>query len=207
MTCDECIDLLGDAVEQSLKPEAEAAVRDHCAHCEDCPSLLADLQAIRRTASALDRGVPSQAVWQRIARRTIDARRSWLPLTAAASIVIVTATGATVYWTTHRAAPSSDVRSALALSAEAEIQQAEAHYEKAIAALEQLTANKQNTLDPQVNDAIVRSLGIIDKAIADSRAALRDDPSSEVAQASLLDALRAKTALLQETISLMNPRS
>src|SRR5262249_52581092 len=145
-------------------------------------SLLDDLLAIRSTAAALDRGVLSQEVWQRVARRTVDARRSWLPLAAAASIAIIAAAGAGLYWThAQRSQASNDSSIALALNAEAEIQEAEAHYEKAIAALEQLTSNKQNTLDPNVNEAIVRSLETIDKAIADSRTALRADPGSDIA--------------------------
>ena len=88
-----------------------------------------------------------------------------------------------------------------------ELQLAEQHYDNAIVALEKLTADKQNTLDPQVADAIEQSLATIDKAIGDSRAALESQPDSIVAQTSLLEALRMKVSLLQETVSLMNAHS
>jgi hypothetical protein len=47
-----------------------------------------------------------------------------------------------------------------------------------------------------------RNLAAIDRAIDESRAALADEPSSAVAQDSLLDALDTKVALLQDTVAL-----
>jgi hypothetical protein len=95
----------------------------------------------------------------------------------------------------------------LARNAASELQLAEQHYENAIVALERLTVNKDNTLDPVVAAQIAQSLQSIDRAISDSRAALKSEPDSFVAQTSLLEALRMKVALLQETVSLMNARS
>jgi len=208
MSCEECAELLGDAVDASLSPSAKTALDEHLAQCDACRALLADLVEIRSTASALDRRIPSQEVWTRIEAGTMERRRSWLPLAAAAALTIAVLGGAWLTFSTrNRPQPAPDEAAALATSAEAEIQQAEEHYAKAISALEQLTANRQNTLDPQVNEAIAQSLRTIDRAIADSRDALKADPGSEVAQASLLEALRTKVALLRETVSLMNPRS
>ena len=91
--------------------------------------------------------------------------------------------------------------------AASELQLAEQHYLNAIASLEQLTVRKDSALDPAVAAEIAQSLQSIDRAIDDSRAALETDPGSFVAQTSLLEALRMKVALLQETVSLMNARS
>jgi hypothetical protein len=138
---------------------------------------------------------------------------SWSSLAAAAALLIAAAGTIALYVNGHRTAPAASVgrsgsdATSLAQSAELEIQQAEQHYDKAIAALEQLTAGTQDSLDPRVADAIAQSLRTIDQAIAESRAALKTDPGSDVAQSSLLEALRMKVALLQETISLMNARS
>ena len=91
--------------------------------------------------------------------------------------------------------------------ATSELQLAEQHYLNAIASLEQLTVQRDSTLDPAIAAEIAQSLQSIDRAIDDSRAALKADPRSFVAQTSLLEALRMKVALLQETVSLMNARS
>ena len=72
----------------------------------------------------------------------------------------------------------------------------------AIAALEKLTVAQDTALDPMVAAEIAQSLQSIDRAIDDSRAALKAEPGSFVAQTSLLEALRMKVALLQETVSL-----
>jgi tetratricopeptide (TPR) repeat protein len=113
-----------------------------------------------------------------------------------------------VWFATRPGAPSNaDGASNLVRSAASELQQAEQHYQNAITALEQLTVAKESALDLAVAAEIAQSLASIDRAIADSRAALKSDPDSFVAQTSLLEALRMKVALLQETVSLMNARS
>ena len=211
MTCDECAEVLGDAVDGTLTGAAEAALREHIGQCEACAALLSDLHAIRRSAAALDRHKPSPDLWQTISARTAEPRRSWswMPLAAAAVLAIAIGSTAWLYVSRTQSArvPAEAEAHDLATSAESEIQQAEAHYDKAIAALEQLTAGKEQTLDPRVAEAIAASLHTVDQAIVDSRAALKTDPASAVAQASVLEALRAKVSLLRETVSLINATS
>lgn len=209
MNCDECSEFLGDAVEASLSPAQEAALRDHCSRCDDCRDLLRDLLEIRRAAATLERRTPPPEIWDRIAGRLATRRVLWAPLAAAATLAVVLAGATWFYFAADRPVPSGAPESTvdLARSAESELQQAEQHYENAIAALEQLTAGKQGSLDPQVADAIRQSLATIDDAISDSRAALKAQPDSAIAQTSLLEALRMKVALLQETVSLINVRS
>ena len=86
---------------------------------------------------------------------------------------------------------------------EQELAAAAKHYEAAIAQLE--TVARQNTTALPA-DAAVRlqvSLTQIDKYIAESRAALVDEPQSEPARDSLFDALRRKVTVLQDTVALM----
>jgi len=45
---------------------------------------------------------------------------------------------------------------------------------------------------------------VIDQAILESRAALRTQPASEPAQASLVENFKAKLGLLQDTVALIN---
>jgi hypothetical protein len=174
------------------------------------------LTEIRATAATLYRHTPSPELWQAIAAQVEPAspkrpdygfsRVDWPRLAAAAALMIML--GAGVWFATRPGAPSNaDGASNLVRSAASELQQAEQHYQNAITALEQLTVAKESALDPAVAAEIAQSLASIDRAIADSRAALKSDPDSFVAQTSLLEALRMKVALLQETVSLMNARS
>jgi hypothetical protein len=100
--------------------------------------------------------------------------------------------------------PGNAQSSALVESIDSELQQAAAHYEKAITALEQVANASDSPLDPDVMTALHRNLDVIDKAIVESRTALNAQPNSRVAQQSLFDAFRRKVALLQDTIALMN---
>jgi anti-sigma factor RsiW len=100
--------------------------------------------------------------------------------------------------------PGNAPAGALVESIDSELQQAAAHYEKAIAGLEQVANASDSPLDPDVMAALHKNLDVIDKAITESRTALASQPNSRLAQTSLFDAFRRKVALLQDTIALMN---
>jgi tetratricopeptide (TPR) repeat protein len=221
MTCEQCSDWLVDAVDRTLDLESQAQLDAHCRACASCRELLDDLTEIRVAAATLDRHTPSPELWRAIAAQTCLAsptrpayaasllrrgRLPWPQLAAAAALMIVLGTAAWFAAGT-RSHPNPDGTSNLVRNATSELQQAEQHYQNAIAALEQLTVAKDNALDPVVAAEIAQSLKSIDRAIADSRAALKSNPDSFVAQTSLLEALRMKVSLLQETVSLMNARS
>ncbi|HZT75772.1 MAG TPA: zf-HC2 domain-containing protein [Vicinamibacterales bacterium] len=98
-------------------------------------------------------------------------------------------------------APAAD---ASAQSVEAELRAAEDHYEKAIRGLEQVTNSEKGALDPQTSATLQKNLAVIDQAISESRAAVRAQPASQPAQDSLIDSFKAKLALLQDTVALIN---
>ncbi len=216
MTCSECVELLNEAVDGTLAPPAAARVDEHCGGCADCRSVFDDLIDIKQIAASLDRHEPPpllrDAIRAEIQNSAIThaVRRPPIrPAMLAMAASLVLAIGAAGWFVaTHSSRPTTASNGAAELAtAASELQLAEQHYLNAIASLEKLTADKQAKLDPQVADAITQSLNTIDKAIGDSRAALTAQPDSLVAQTSLLEALRMKVALLQETVSLMNARS
>jgi hypothetical protein len=222
MNCDQCIERFGDAVDGTLLPGETAQIDAHCRTCETCRDLLNDLVQIRAAAASLDRVAPSPDVWTAIAAkvrpsafaslwRGKPAPASLRPGLLAAAALLIMLGAATWFdlgpaWKTRNDGNAESAESA-ARAAVSELQLAERHYENAIRSLEQLTISKDTALDPAVVADIAQSLQSIDRAITDSRAALRSEPESFVAQTSLLEALRMKVALLQETVSLMNARS
>jgi len=218
MTCEQCNEWLGDAVEGTLDAERQAQIDAHCRGCAACRELLNDLKEIRAAAATLDRHTPSPELWKAIAAKVDDpdvaASRfgrsrwvsAWPQLAAAAALVMMMGAAAWFVSGTNRSG-SDGAASDLVRNAASELQLAEQHYQNAITALELLTVARDSALDPSVAAEIAQSLKSIDRAIDDSRAALKSDPSSFVAQTSLLEALRMKVALLQETVSLMNARS
>lgn len=92
----------------------------------------------------------------------------------------------------------------LVQSVESELQAATQHYQKAIGGLEQMAQAGQGSLDPQVAGAIRQNLTVLDKAISESRTALQNQPTNELAQESLFEAFRRKVGLLQDTVALIN---
>jgi anti-sigma factor RsiW len=225
MNCEHYSEWLGDAVEGSLSAEQQLELEAHCRGCTACRELLSDLKEIHAAAARLDRFTPSPATWQAIAAKIQSSGSSrsafwrtrgrdglnlppWSALAAAAALALVL--GAAAWFGVMSRFHGTEGQTAsqdLARSAASELQLAEQHYMNAIASLEQLTVRKDNSLDPAVAAQIAQSLQSIDRAINDSRAALKAEPNSFIAQTSLLEALRMKVALLQETVSLMNTRS
>jgi len=104
---------------------------------------------------------------------------------------------------TETAAGAADPNE-LTQSVESELLQAEQHYQKAISGLEQITAAGQGALDPGTAATVQKNLEVIDRAIAESRAALKAQPASEPAQDSLLESFKTKIMLLQDTVALIN---
>jgi hypothetical protein len=105
---------------------------------------------------------------------------------------------------TSRTEAAQVARTKAVESFEQEFKLAEEHYTKAIASLEQITKTEGDTLDGQTAQVLQNNLAVIDNAIGQSRDALKTEPSSELAQESLFDALRSKVTLLQDTVALIN---
>jgi hypothetical protein len=87
---------------------------------------------------------------------------------------------------------------------ESELRLAESHYENAIKGLEQAAQSDQDALDPRTAATLQKNLAVIDQAINESRAAMREQPSSEPAKQSLIENFKTKIALLQDTVALIN---
>jgi hypothetical protein len=148
-----------------------------------------------------------------IGSRSIGSRSSVLLwLAAAAALVLATVVG--LRYAPPRAsddtsatAPGAGTQIAAgdsAQSVEAELREAEAHYENAIKGLEQIANAEKNELDPRTAATLQKNLAVIDQAIGESRAAMRSQPSSEPAQQSLIENFKTKIRLLQDTVALIN---
>jgi anti-sigma factor RsiW len=228
MTCDQLLERAADLVDGDATAAVQADADAHLRDCPSCRAVVADLRRIRHTARALDRRVPPPLLFERIARQ-IDAEAGgaqgrparrhlgppvvpgWAWLAAAAVLVMAVGSG---LWMMSRswnpAAPpaaATDTAAAAAdpvVSLERELQLAAAHYEKAVAALEQVANQSDSPLDPELTATLRKNIQVIDQAIDESRVALRAEPSNPLAQESLFDAFRRKISLLQDTIALMN---
>jgi hypothetical protein len=220
MTCEEFQDAVGDYIDGTLTREARRSIEQHIDSCAACATLAGDLARVRQLASSLERLPPPTSAWPRIAHAARlpgdegkDGRRAWrtwVPLAAAACLL---AAVALTYVMRHPATPAQPAQTASTTQAPSgqpelqsiatELQLAEQHYEKAIAGLEQLASDRR-ALDPRVAAVLQKNFQVIDQSIAESRAAVKAQPTSEQAQQSLFEAFRTKIVLLQDTIALIN---
>jgi hypothetical protein len=222
MSCERYHAWIHERIDGTLGRSERRQLDDHLAGCAGCRSLALDLARIREVAGALERAAPPAGAWTAIASRLEAERKpsrrtsapAWRWMAAAA--VLALATAATLYvlvvglpvgspsGSTDGGAPDNAARGALVESAVSELQQAEDHYEKAIAMLQEIAAEGEDELDPDVAAVLRRNLTVIDEAIAESRTALRSQPASVAARESLFELFRRKVGLLQDTIALVN---
>jgi anti-sigma factor RsiW len=199
--------------------EDRAAVDRHLERCPACRALVADFLDLRRTAAALGTIEPPSRTWSRIAAviSSADAERSAIRpatrshrlttawLAAAAALVLATTAGLwTIRTSRHAADPGPGAEAPATQPIEAELVQAEQHYQQAISGLERIANAEKGALDPVTAATLRKNLGVVDQAIDESRAALHTQPNSDPARESLLESFRAKVDLLQNTIALIN---
>jgi anti-sigma factor RsiW len=204
---------LSGFVDGTLSARVRADVDAHVAACRECSTMVDDLRRVQSAASQLPPLEPPRDAWRRIERALqVDGaahRPAWWPwLAAAAAVVLMAIGGAKLAVVGRRPAPATESTAAseapTAQSVEAELRQAEQHYQKAIAGLEQIANAEKGSLDPQIAATLEKNLAVVDQAISESRSALKTQPTSEPAQTSLLESFKAKIALLQDTVALIN---
>jgi hypothetical protein len=227
VSCTEYHQALSDLIDGSLEGDARTRVESHVRDCADCRQLLADLRHIRESARALPRVDLPEFLWHRVGDAVEREGRAaahgapapgrsrwtlpvWWPAwgTLAAAATLVLAASLAGYFAMRpqqKAEPAAHVTATDTVqSVESELDAADKHYEKAIAALELVAKDGRSALDPKTEAVVRKSLGVIDQAILESRAALKAQPTSEVAQATLFEALQRKVGLLRDTIALVN---
>ncbi|MCX6539061.1 MAG: zf-HC2 domain-containing protein [Acidobacteria bacterium] len=229
LTCERMAPLVDDFVDDRLDPAAREQLDSHLAGCESCRRMADDLREIRRGTRALPTHAPRPEVWARIAgqlaaQTPARSRTFWtgarVAMAMAAVMVLSVVTSVVVLrgprpetqpTTPAQTAPAQTAAAAVHPSAPATVKDvdehlriADANYQQAITGLEKIVTSEQAALDPAVAATLQKNMGIIDQAIRESRAAIKSQPTSQLAQTSLFDALRQKVALLEDTIALIN---
>jgi len=227
MACESRIERIQELVDGSLGAIRRSELEQHLTQCAGCRELKADLERIRDAAAALPALAPPDGAWLQIAGRlrhegrlrepAAAARRprsyAWLAiaatlvLAAGVSLVLLFRSGAPASApapATGTAATGTPAATASVEAVQNKVDAAQAQFEKAIAEMDTLRKANMNALDPQTSEVIEKNLGIIDRAIAENRVAVKTEPGSVAARETLFEALRQKVSLLQDTISLIN---
>ena len=223
MNCHEYDTDIGEYVDGTLPPSRAAALEAHLSTCARCRAMIADFKVLRSAAASLERKMPPPQVWTRIAAslqaetpaappsRPFFTLFAWKPAIAASAIVAVLALGTWAAWREgSTSTPAPAVTSTTAADAtpgtppEATLQAPSQVLTQQIAHLEGIVTADDSVV-PEETKAVYRTTtGVLDDAIGQSRAVLQEQPSNELAQESLFEALRSKLALLQDMVALIN---
>jgi hypothetical protein len=230
MACEQQLTWIQELVDGTIGSIRRAELELHLDGCPECRALRQDLEKIRDAAGALPLLEPPARAWLQIAGRlrqegrirenapAVPSRRSYAWIGVAAALVLATGVSlllvsrmpGTPPASTSTAPPIAAGNAPAGKSVETvqnEVEVAQQQFEKAIGDLEKVAKANTGALDPSTSAVIEKNLGIIDQAIAENRAAVRAEPASVAARATLFEALRQKVTLLQDTISLINEMS
>lgn len=224
---DEWTDRLSDYVDDELSIQERAAVDRHLAACGDCRRALGELRLVASRAQSLADAPPERDLWPGIATRidvhgagasrvlqmltTRTARRFsfTLPQLVAAGLALMVLSGGMV-WLARLGGARTDFP---AIVAEAPLRSAvpatfaDAHYDEAIADLQQTLETGRAKLDAETVRVLEDNLLAIDRAIEQCRRALEADPANGYLTDHLVAAKKRKLALLRRATAMADGAS
>lgn len=223
---DQWTDRLSEYLDGDLLTGERAALEQHLLACAECRATLAELRRVVARAQALDDTPPASDLWPAIARRIgsssgadvpdvidLSARRArrrvsfTLPQLAAAGIALMLVSGGVVW----RALSRADTPVAVTPAPTPVVSAPDGvpvvfgdnePYDQVIARLERLLVEHRGALDTATVLILEKNLEIIDRAIAESRAALAADPANVYLNHHLARTMRRKVDLLRQVSAL-----
>lgn len=219
-------DRLSAYADDELSVAERLAVDEHLAGCGDCRQVLSEVRAVASRARSLTDEPPAGDLWPGIAAaigsgsrrepRVVEMRVArrfsfTLPQLVAASLALMVLSGGLVWIarlggerTDFPAITASDGQPAPAILPATF---AEAHYDEAIADLQQTLDAGRSKLDPETVRVLEQNLIAIDRAIEQCRRALAADPANGYLSDHLVAAKKRKLALLRRATAIADDRT
>jgi predicted anti-sigma-YlaC factor YlaD len=219
MTCQELDERLDEWVDGELPAGAAAEVEAHLASCPLCQERERRLRQVLAHAASLPRSVtPPRDLWPGIARR-VERERSWSwasggwspwALAAAATVVVGLAA---VLWGGRApsavrtveipaATPEARLAALPTVVSDPVLAAAEREYEEAANALLEALQKRRAEIQPETLVAVRANLEVIDRALAEVREALVQNPSSPELNRMLVATHRKKVDVLRRVVKL-----
>lgn len=219
MTCQELDERLDDWVDGTLPRALASQVEAHLGTCDPCRRREQQLRRVLAHASALPRSVtPPRDLWPEIAER-LERERSWGWLTSgwrpvglamAATLLM----GLSVLlWKSQalpevrtvqipEASPEATLVSGTAAVSDPVLAAAERDYEAAANALLEALQQRRERLQPGTLAAVESNIEVIDRALAEVRQALAQDPQNLELSRMLVATHRKKVDVLSRVVKL-----
>ena len=217
MTCPEARERLDDYVDGELGEAAFQEMELHLAGCPACRDEERQLRAVLAHAASLPRErAPSRDLWPEIAARAGRPRvlrfvpRKWgaPALVAAAAAVVAVVSAVSLSRGTGPTAAPSPLAAGAAIPASAGgegLEEAEAEYERAAAALMAALEQQRAVLSPDTVAAVEENVRAIDGALVQIRAALRANPDDRRLAYLLASTHQRKVEVLRRVVRLSTP--
>jgi len=210
---------LSEYIDGELDATEREALEAHLATCGHCYAILGDLRQVVARAKTLQDTAPATNLWTGIAREIrreqAPARRDRLVrrrfsltvgqlLAASIALMLISGSGA---WLALRPQPVADGgrlgnREALARQVDWT-----GRTDEAIADLQTALAQNEKRLDTATVRIVRQNLAIIDRAIADARIAVQNDPGNAYLNLHLATTIRRKVELLRRVNDMAAARS
>ncbi len=226
MRCTRARKQISHLIDGNIAARERTRLKKHLACCPDCGKLFEEFQKIASGARELEKLSPSPRVWLKIKERlqpeeqrviSFEARRKtrlapffsrphfkWV-LSAALLLVAIIA-GLTVgllYRAGEDVLKSRDPRAYALIK----LDEAEAHYQKAIEALMEAVSGQEGHLDSRLIEVFQTNLRVIDATLQACRQAVLQEPGNIDARNILLAAYRGKLDFLQGMVELQQEQS
>lgn len=222
MKCEKYHRLIGDYLENSIKPAAKAGLDAHLQACADCRELLNDFRQIAEKAKELDTETPSEDVWPSIRAHVLAVRRderlrgaakkerfasvfgrprvrwAW----AGALVLVGAAVGLVVGLRPWKSAVFQPAAPSAESQTMAKLAEAENHYRLAIQALTEAVSTGKTGFDFRIAALFARDLVAVESALVVCRAAVTAEPGNVEAMVFLLAAYQKKVDVLNGFIDM-----
>ena len=215
---DQWTNRLSEYIDGDLDNEERVALEAHLATCGSCYATLAELRQVVARAQSLEDSAPATDLWTGIARAIRRAQaparrdrpvRRRFSLTVgqllAASIALVLLSGGSV-WLAFQQRPT-DASVSTPQQTITPVATWTRSTDAAIADLQAALVQNEKRLDTATVRIVRKNLAVIDRAIAEARIALRNDPGNAYLNLHLATTMRRKVELLRRVNNMAAARS
>ena len=221
---DQWTNQLSGYLDGGLASNERGALEAHLAGCAACRATLAELERVVARAQALEDRPPMNDLWSGIAERigitngqavvSLDARRARrrlsvsIPQALAAGVALMIVSAGAAWFALRPDTPVPQVLvEGMSPTNGPNVRNATTNYDLAVADLERTLEAGRDRLDSTTIRVIEDNLALIDRAIAQARAALTADPANAYLNHHLADTMRRKLQLLRRANSLATVQS
>jgi len=218
---DQWTNRLSEYLDGELDSTERAALEAHLATCGQCYATLGELRQVVARAKSLEDSPPAKDLWTGIRSRIHEgseprrqedqsnARRFsfTVPQLLAASIALVLLSGGSAWLALRQRPTNTPEPIAVTRPAGTRVASWTGSTDIAIGELEAALTQNEKRLDSTTVRIVRKNLAIINRAIAEARIALRNDPGNAYLNLHLADTMRRKVELLRRVNDMAAARS